>query len=77
MELGENLFGSQICCIRSSIEVSDSLLSIYSSEAMNILLTIHHDLDPNAGAPGVTWKLGQEFQKLGHDVDYCSLSQTR
>jgi glycosyltransferase involved in cell wall biosynthesis len=39
---------------------------------MNILLTIHHYLDLNAGAPGVTWKLGQEFQKLGHHVDYYS-----
>jgi glycosyltransferase involved in cell wall biosynthesis len=39
---------------------------------MNILLTIHHHLDPNAGAPGVTWQLGQEFQKLGHHVDYYS-----
>ena len=25
---------------------------------MKILLTIHHELDRNAGAPGVTWKLG-------------------
>jgi glycosyltransferase involved in cell wall biosynthesis len=41
---------------------------------MNILLTIHHNLDPNAGAPGVTWKLGQEFQKLGHNVDYYSFN---
>jgi glycosyltransferase involved in cell wall biosynthesis len=39
---------------------------------MNILLAIHHHLDPNAGAPGVTLKLGQEFQKLGHRVDYYS-----
>jgi glycosyltransferase involved in cell wall biosynthesis len=39
---------------------------------MNIMLAIHHNLDPNAGAPGVTWKLGQEFQKLGHNVDYYS-----
>lgn len=39
---------------------------------MNILLTIHHYLDPNAGAPGVTLKLGREFQKLGHHVDYYS-----
>lgn len=39
---------------------------------MNILLAIHHHLDPNAGAPGVTWKLGQEFQKLGHQVEYYS-----
>jgi glycosyltransferase involved in cell wall biosynthesis len=39
---------------------------------MNILLAIHHHLDPNAGAPGVTLKLGREFQKLGHHVDYYS-----
>ena len=39
---------------------------------MKILLTIHHELDPNAGAPGVTWKLGQEYQKLGHEVEYYS-----
>ena len=39
---------------------------------MNILFTIHHNLDPNAGAPGVTWKLGQEYQRLGHEVEYYS-----
>ncbi len=39
---------------------------------MKILLTIHHDLNPNAGAPGATWKLGQEYQKLGHEVEYYS-----
>jgi len=37
---------------------------------MKILLTIHHNLDPNAGAPGATWKLAQEYQKLGHEVQY-------
>ena len=37
---------------------------------MKIILTIHHELDRNAGAPGVTWKLGQEYQKLGHEVQY-------
>jgi glycosyltransferase involved in cell wall biosynthesis len=37
---------------------------------MKILLTIHHELNPNAGAPGVTWQLGQEYQKLGHEVHY-------
>jgi len=37
---------------------------------MKILLSIHHFLDPNAGAPGVTLKLGQEYQKLGHEVHY-------
>ena len=39
---------------------------------MKSLLTIHHNLDPNSGAPGVTWKLGQEYQKLGHEVEYYS-----
>lgn len=39
---------------------------------MKILLTIHHNLDPNAGAPGITWRLGQEYQKLGHEVEYYS-----
>ncbi|HEY9771536.1 MAG TPA: glycosyltransferase family 4 protein [Coleofasciculaceae cyanobacterium] len=40
---------------------------------MHILLSIHHYLDPNAGAPGVTLKLGQEYQKAGHQVSYFSL----
>ena len=39
---------------------------------MKILLTIHHHLDRNAGAPGITWRLGQEYQKLGHEVHYYS-----
>ena len=39
---------------------------------MNILLTIHHDLNPNAGAPGVTLQLGQRYQDLGHPVQYYS-----
>lgn len=39
---------------------------------MKILLTIHHNLDPNAGAPGITWRLGQEYQNLGHEVEYYS-----
>ncbi len=39
---------------------------------MKILLTIHHNLDPNAGAPGLRWQLGQEYQKLGHEVEYYS-----
>jgi glycosyltransferase involved in cell wall biosynthesis len=39
---------------------------------MKILLAIHHNLDPNAGAPGITWRLGQEYQKLGHEVEYYS-----
>lgn len=39
---------------------------------MKILFTIHHYLDPNAGAAGVTLKLGQEYQKAGHQVSYFS-----
>ena len=39
---------------------------------MKILLTIHHPLDPNLGAPGVTWRLGQEYIKLGHEVKFFS-----
>ena len=39
---------------------------------MNILLTIHEELDPNSGAAGSTLKLGQEYQKLGHQVTYYS-----
>jgi glycosyltransferase involved in cell wall biosynthesis len=41
---------------------------------MNIMLTIHHELDPNTGAPGITWQLGQEYQKLGHEIYYYSFS---
>lgn len=39
---------------------------------MQILFTIHGELDPNTGAPGGTLKLGQEYQKLGHQVTYYS-----
>ncbi|MBD1907418.1 glycosyltransferase family 4 protein [Funiculus sociatus GB2-A5] len=42
---------------------------------MKILLTIHHDLNPNAGASGATWKLGQEYQKLGHEVEYYTFDR--
>jgi glycosyltransferase involved in cell wall biosynthesis len=41
---------------------------------MKILLTIHHHLDPNTGAPGITWRLGQEYQQLGHEIYYYSFS---
>ena len=39
---------------------------------MKILLIIHGYLDPNAGASGATLKLGEEYQKLGHQVSYYS-----
>lgn len=35
---------------------------------MNILLSIHHELDHSAGAPGVTVKLAQALRDRGHDV---------
>ncbi len=39
---------------------------------MKILLVVHHHLDPNAGASGVTLKLGEAYKKLGHDVCFYS-----
>lgn len=36
---------------------------------MNILLTIHHYLNPNAGAEGVTMQLAEAYRRLGHHVD--------
>jgi glycosyltransferase involved in cell wall biosynthesis len=39
---------------------------------MKILLTIHHNLDPNQGAPGVTLQAGQQYQNLGNEVLYYS-----
>ncbi|MEA3122182.1 MAG: hypothetical protein QOH33_1743 [Paraburkholderia sp.] len=35
---------------------------------MNILLTIHHNLDRNTGAPGVTIKLAEALRARGHAV---------
>lgn len=40
---------------------------------MKILLTCHYNFDTNAGAAGVTWRLGQEYEKLGNEVFYYSL----
>jgi glycosyltransferase involved in cell wall biosynthesis len=53
-------------------EVKLCLTGITDYKIMKILLAIHHNLDPNSGAPGVTWKLGQEYQKSGHEVEYYS-----
>ena len=39
---------------------------------MNILLITHDYLDLNSGTAGSTLKLGQEYQKLGHQVTYYS-----
>lgn len=40
---------------------------------MKILLIIHYQFNPDSGAAGVTWKLGQYYQQLGHQVQYYSL----
>ncbi|KAM3101443.1 glycosyltransferase family 4 protein [Phormidesmis sp. 146-12] len=42
---------------------------------MKTLFTCHYPFNPNAGAAGVTWRLGQEYQKLGHEVQYYSLNE--
>jgi glycosyltransferase involved in cell wall biosynthesis len=39
---------------------------------MQVLLGIHHPLDPNFGAPGVTLALGTALKALGCGVDYYS-----
>ena len=40
---------------------------------MKILLIVHYQFNPDSGAAGVAWQLGQEYQKLGHQVQYYSL----
>lgn len=40
---------------------------------MKILLIIHEKLDPSSGAAGSTLNVGQQYQKLGHEVQYFSL----
>lgn len=42
---------------------------------MKILLSIHHYMDRNAGAPGVTYRLAEEYKKLGHQVEIFSYDQ--
>lgn len=42
---------------------------------MNILLSIHHYMDKNAGAPGVTYRLAEEYRRLGHQVELFSFDE--
>ncbi|NDJ16630.1 glycosyltransferase family 4 protein [Myxacorys almedinensis] len=37
---------------------------------MKTLFTCQYPFDLNSGAAGVTWRLGREFEQLGHDVEY-------
>lgn len=39
---------------------------------MKVLFTCHYNFNTNAGAAGVTWRLGQEYERLGHTADYYS-----
>ena len=39
---------------------------------MKILTIVHYPFNRNAGAAGVIWRLGQEYEKLGHQVEYYS-----
>ena len=39
---------------------------------MKILAIVHYPFNRNAGAAGVIWRLGQEYAKLGHQVEYYS-----
>ncbi|NMO22628.1 glycosyltransferase family 4 protein [Pyxidicoccus fallax] len=42
---------------------------------MRVLIGIHHLLDPNFGAPGVTLALGNALMTLGCEVDYFSFNE--
>ncbi|MFP3564353.1 glycosyltransferase family 4 protein [Paraburkholderia sp. SIMBA_030] len=44
---------------------------------MNILLTIHHNLSRNAGAPGVTVKIAEALRARGHTVQVLSHDDVR
>ncbi|WP_421654651.1 glycosyltransferase family 4 protein [Leptothermofonsia sp. ETS-13] len=39
---------------------------------MKVLFTCHYNFNINAGAAGVTWRLGQQYERLGHQVKYYS-----
>ena len=42
------------------------------SHSLRILLSIHHELDPDSGAPGSTVALGKAYANLGHEVRLLS-----
>ena len=39
---------------------------------MRVLLSIHHRLDPDLGAPGITLALGNAYRELGHEAHFLS-----
>ncbi len=42
---------------------------------MRVLMSIHHPLDVNSGAPGVTWRLANALRLRGHTVDIVSFER--
>jgi glycosyltransferase involved in cell wall biosynthesis len=54
------------CCLNLACVSTDA-------ERLRILLTVHHVLDVDSGAPGATHRLADEYRKLGHDVAIFSL----
>jgi glycosyltransferase involved in cell wall biosynthesis len=42
---------------------------------MRVLLGVHHFLDPNAGAPGLTLALGEGLERRGCEVEYLAFDQ--
>jgi len=39
---------------------------------MRIVISVHHRLDANTGAPGVSLELGARYRELGHEVSFSS-----
>jgi glycosyltransferase involved in cell wall biosynthesis len=39
---------------------------------LRIQLVIHHELDPNSGAPGSTYRLAEALRRFGHEVSIFS-----
>jgi glycosyltransferase involved in cell wall biosynthesis len=44
---------------------------------MRILISIHHELDSDSGAPGVTCRLADALRRRGHSVDILSFQRIR
>lgn len=45
------------------------------SRAMRILLTIHHELELNSGAPGTTLRLADAYRHRGHEVEIIGFDE--
>ena len=49
------------------------LIKLFIVLQMRILLTIHEKFLPDSGSAGSTFRLGQEYERLGHEVSFFSL----